>query len=67
VKKAPPWGTLEKTNFFQDSQEVLSRSKNVMKKEIPPAPDREEEMMAEAVGRDLLISLAPRLVRLEAG
>jgi hypothetical protein len=55
VKQAPPWGPLEKTNFFQDSQEVLSLSKNVMKKEIPQAPDREEEMMAEAVGRDLLI------------
>ncbi len=29
-------------------------SKYVMKKETPQAPDWEEEMMAEAVGRDLL-------------
>ena len=40
-------------------------SKHVMRKEIPQAPDWEEEMMAEAVGRDLLIYLAPLLMRLE--
>ena len=40
-------------------------SKNVMKKEIPQAPDWEEEMMAEAIGRDLLIYLAPLLMQLE--
>src|SRR2546427_8434496 len=40
-------------------------SKYVMKKETPQAPDWEEEMMAEAVGRDLLSYLAPLLMRLE--
>ncbi len=39
-------------------------SKYVMKKESPQAPDWQEEMMAEAVGRDLLIYLAPLLMRL---
>jgi len=40
-------------------------SQYVMKMETPQAPDWEEGEMAEAVGRDLLTSLAPLLVRLE--
>ncbi len=50
-------------NYFQDSKEVLCMSKYVMKKEIPQAPDWQAEMMAEAIGGDLLISLAPLLMR----
>jgi hypothetical protein len=40
-------------------------SKYVMKMEMPQVPDWEEGEMAEAVGRDLLIYLAPLLMRLE--
>jgi hypothetical protein len=40
-------------------------SKYVMKRETPQAPDWEEEMMAQAIGRDLLTYLAPLLMRLE--
>ena len=41
--------------MFQDPKEVFGMSKYVMKKESPQAPEWQEEMMAEAVGRDLLI------------
>jgi hypothetical protein len=64
VKKTPLWDTLEKTDLFQDPKEVFAMSKYVMKKEPPQAPDWQEEMMAEALGADLLVDLAPLLRRL---
>ncbi len=64
VKKAPLWDKLEKTDFFQDPKEVFDMSKYVMKRQTPQVPDWQEEMMAEAVGCDLLTYLAPLLLRL---